>query len=276
MVMKDLNAVWFKGKLYVGGMAESLTCSARLYIYSPAIGWSKSVVAPSYKFALVTYQSRLLLIGGKKYVEDNETGSNTNIIWEYDTVNSKFVQYLEMKTSCVSCAVSHGDLLVIACQEHVPGDIEIYNGSKWWTILLPHILHEAVLLAYFDHCLYLKSGVNTFYTSWESLKKNNEGVADLDWKDLTDMPRELSWGGLAVFRHRLVVTNGTTIFAYSSHTKNWVQVSSSTENESSILSTCAVVLPDKGEMMILGGESAQEEHLISDRVLTVSLDVDGR
>lgn len=75
--------------------------------------------------------------------------------------------------------------------------------------------------------------------------------------------------GLAVFGGRLVVTNGVTLFAHSPCTEKWIRISDSTEEESDVLSTCVVVCPDTGDMMVLGGS------LFSNRVLMVTLNING-
>ena len=169
--------------------------------------------------------------------------------------------------------MSFGDLLLIAGGEYVSDDIKIFDGSNWLRVNNPPMLQEDISLVSFEQYFFLKNGTNVFYTSWESLKKCNQNK--IDWKMLTNIPRELSWGGLAVFGHRLIVTNGAVVFAYSASTRNWVHVSDSSEDkESGVLSTCAVVVPDTKDMMILGGEY-REGSMISDRVLEVTLNVNG-
>ena len=268
MHMKDLQAVSFNGKLYVGGTAESHTLSARLYSYTPAVGLWEEINTPVYRFALATYHSQLLLISGRTFIGDDEAGPTTNIV--YELFQSEFIQYSQLLTSrCDAFAVSFGDLLVVAGGEYSSNDIEVYDGSKWWSICHPCIPNQTTSLVHFDQHLYVKSGTTIFYTCWESLKKSNLSSANLDWKSLTTIPRELSLSGLTVFGDRLVITNGVTLVAYSTCTKKWIHVSDSTEGESDILSSCVVVCPDTGDMMVLGGS------LISNRVLMVTLNVNG-
>ena len=79
----DARAVWLKDKVYVGGGATSgsLRDHARLYVYTPATDtWSK-LDTPVYFFALTTYHSQLVLVGGKEYVGGNIEGKPTSKLW---------------------------------------------------------------------------------------------------------------------------------------------------------------------------------------------------
>lgn len=160
--MKDLQAVSFNGKLHVGGTAESHTLSAGLYSYTSAVSLWEKINTPVYRFALASYHSQLLLIGGRVFIGDDNAGPKTNTIFEL--VKSEIIQHSHLPTNrCDAFAVSFGDVLVVAGGEYL-SNIEIYDGSMWWTIRHPCIPNEIMSLVHFNQHLYLKSGTTVFYT----------------------------------------------------------------------------------------------------------------
>ena len=85
--MSDATAVWHRDKLYVGGRVSGSSTSyrrdsARLYIYILTTDtWGTPIDTASYLFALITYHSRLVLVGGREYVSENVMGNITNKLW---------------------------------------------------------------------------------------------------------------------------------------------------------------------------------------------------
>ena len=77
--MYDATSVWHKDKLYVGGwISGGNKDDARLYIYSPATDTWTTLDTPVYFFALTTYHSQLVLVGGKMC---GQGGKCTNKLW---------------------------------------------------------------------------------------------------------------------------------------------------------------------------------------------------
>ena len=66
MGMSDAQAVWLGDKLYVGGgwTSGSRRDIAKLYIHTPTTDTWSHINTPVYYFALVTYHSQLVLVGG--------------------------------------------------------------------------------------------------------------------------------------------------------------------------------------------------------------------
>lgn len=67
--MQDAQAVWLAKKLYVGGgfsVEENETDQhdQALYVYTPATDVWDIIATPVYWFALATYRSQLVLVGG--------------------------------------------------------------------------------------------------------------------------------------------------------------------------------------------------------------------
>ena len=63
------QAVWLKNKVYLGGgtVSGSKRDEARLYVYTPATDTWDVLDTPVYHFALTTYHSQLVLVGGWEY-----------------------------------------------------------------------------------------------------------------------------------------------------------------------------------------------------------------
>ena len=81
--MSNAQAVWLWDKLYVGGggTSESVRDAARLYIYTPTTDtWSHINTRVSW-FALITYHSQLVLVGGGNFVGEERYGPVTNKLW---------------------------------------------------------------------------------------------------------------------------------------------------------------------------------------------------
>ena len=69
--MQDAQAVWLAKKLYVGGGFSvedtenyDLENNQALYVYTPTTDMWGIIATPVYWFALTTYRSQLLLVGG--------------------------------------------------------------------------------------------------------------------------------------------------------------------------------------------------------------------
>lgn len=136
----EAQAVCLKGKVYVrGGTMLNRRTDARLYIYTPATDTWDILDTPVYGFALTTYHSQVLLVGGKEYVHENIDGQPSNKLWTLSEDGQWKETLPPIETeNFVGQATSHGDhLLVISgCTVYV------YNGHCWMRAQhLPEQLH---------------------------------------------------------------------------------------------------------------------------------------
>ena len=88
--MDDAQAVWLEDKLYMGGgytfyTLESHRHEARLYIYTPTTNMWDAMDTPVYWFAITTYHSQLVLVGGREYVSPGG-GPVSNKLWTLDEI----------------------------------------------------------------------------------------------------------------------------------------------------------------------------------------------
>ena len=112
------HAVWLKDKVYVGGGrwgSGNYRDEARLYVYSPATDTWTTLDTPVHGFALTTFHSQLVLVGGSKYVGESMSGDITNKLWTLSEDGQWQETLLPMPTPCgiYPSAVSHGDHLLV-------------------------------------------------------------------------------------------------------------------------------------------------------------------
>ena len=81
--MSGAQAVWLGDKLYVGGGFTSgrQRDNASLYMYTPTTDTWSRINTPVYFYALITYRSQLVLVGGKEYAGEGIDGPVTNKLW---------------------------------------------------------------------------------------------------------------------------------------------------------------------------------------------------
>ena len=267
--MRDATVVWHEDKLYVGGgKSGSRRDSAMLYIYTYTTETWSDIDAPVYYFALTTYLSQLVLVGGNI---ENVSGpdNTTNKLWTLSEHNQWQETLPPMKTKRYdACTVNYRDHLLVAGGLNSRGFsltvVEIYDGSQWlFTKALPKLycLKSAIL----DRHWYLMGGnrhryddnKEVHYASLDSLLASCQTSQPSSvWKRLTDAPHSCS--STAVFGSRLIVVGGSqhaypytisNIYAYSFHTNSWINIGRLPFRASS---TCSVVLPT-GELMVVGG-----------------------
>ena len=72
MGMHGARAVWLGGQALCGGGWTSVSRrdKARLYIHSPTTDTWSHIDTPVYSFALITYHSQLVLVGGREFIGD--------------------------------------------------------------------------------------------------------------------------------------------------------------------------------------------------------------
>ena len=270
MDMRHVQAVWLGDKLYVGGGLTSGIDrhTARLYIHSPATGTWSHIDTPVRYFALITYHSQLVLVGGRELVGEDEDGPVTNELWtltEYDQWR-KTLPPMATKRYRAS-AVEFADNILVAGGEDYKGIniniVEVYNGHHWAEAqYLPEPCYRMKSTVLNGHWYLMGGpgqGKKVYYSSLDSLVAScrpSEKPLPSVWKRLPDVPHVLS--STAVFGNRLIAVGGVllghqspspSIHAYSPHTQSWVHVG---DMPVGLISTCTAVLPT-GDLMVIGG-----------------------
>ena len=136
--LSDAQSVSLGDKIYVGGDTEKLKDAAKVYIYTPSTDVWDSLNTPVYYFALATYLSKLVLVGGVEDIYDEyQWQSCTNKVWvlsEHDHDIWKNLPPMKINRQ-FACAVSHGHYLLVAggeSEESASTDaVEVYNGYHW-------------------------------------------------------------------------------------------------------------------------------------------------
>ena len=268
--MIDAQAVWLGDKLFMGGgwTSGSKRDEARLYIYTPTTDTWSHIDTPVYRFALITYQSQLVLVGGMEFVGEQRDGPVTNKLWTL-TEHGQWRETLppmRTKRQHASAVEFAGNILVAGGKDdkgRYTNIVEVYNGHHWAKAqCLPKACYDMKSTVLNGHWYLMggeRQGKEVYYASLDSLvasclpsKKPLSSV----WKRLPHVPIECS--SIVVFGNRLIAVGGrrysspsSPIHAYSPYNQSWVHV---VNMPVELHSTCTAVLPT-GELMAIGGWS---------------------
>ena len=253
----NAQAVFLDGTLHVGGsFAErGLRDNARLYSCKPGGDGSWTATdTPTYCYALTTYDSHLLLVGGREY----PSKQITNKI--YTMVDGEFKELLPpMKEKMFSAsAVSSGSVLAVAGGHGDSGplsSVEVYNNGQWTSgQSLPDACYSMQSVFHGDKWILFRGdrqGTEVYCVSLQSLVS---GTEQSPWETLPDVPFPIS--AIAVVDGRILSIGGvdyrnltSSIYAYSPDTQSWIHVG---DLPMPLHSTCAIVVPS-GELIVLGG-----------------------
>ena len=268
--MRDAQAVWLGDKLYVGGgwsLKPRGRDKARLYIHTPTTDTWSHIDTPVYWFALITYHSQLVLVGGRELVGEYERSDEpvTNKLWTLINHDQwrETLPVMKTKRHRASAIGFAYNILVAGGKDDEMRNVdifEVYNGHHWAEAqYLPkpcYCMKSTVLSGHW----YLMGGEGlakeVYYASLDSLVAScNEKPLPSVWKRLPDVPHVCS--STAVFGNRLIAVGGghlsfnLSIHAYSPHTKSWVHVG---DMPVRLDSTCTAVLPT-GDLVVIGGLS---------------------
>ena len=265
--MEDAQTVQLGDKLYVGGGVVRTPGKyrevAKLYTYTLSTATWDVMSTPTYYFALITYCSELVLVGGREYVSQWNQGPITNKLWtlgEYDQWTDTLPPMLN--EVCHVSAVEYVCYIIVAggvSDGKDSNSVEVYDGNCWTEVqCLP------------NPCFSMKSTVlnGIWYLTGGERQGKAVYCASLDslimsshqsniWKRATDVP--YGYSSLAVFKHRLIAIGGrvnspsSAIHAYSQRTKCWVHVA---DMPIELDDTCTTVLLT-GELMVIGGWSTK-------------------
>ena len=260
MSFNNVQALWLKDKVYLGGTvpSDSIRDDIKLYIFTPATDTWTTLDTPVYHFALTTYHSQLVLIGGVEYV----SLSRTDKLWTLSEDGQWQETLPPMPAPCtLASAVSHEDHLLVISDNHPNNKVYVYNGHHWANAQHPPQRLTSVKSTLFNGHWYLMGGpfiTRIYSASLDSLLASETSQPLSVWKRLTDIPTRSAYP--VVFGNRLIaVENGSlsftiSLYAYSSFAQSWVHMGNAPFKMTDVAS-CAVVLPSK-ELMIMRGHSA--------------------
>ena len=246
----------------------SLKSDAKLYVYTPTTDTWTAMDTPVVQFALTTYHSQLVLVGGREYTSMMRVGLATNQLWTLDKQNElqETLPPMGVRRHSAS-AVSHGDHLLVAggSSDTTRLDVvEVYSGHNWSSaqpLVDPCVLMKSAVL---DGHWYLMGGAGqgkvVYYVSLDSLIASSQ-LSEISqpssvWKRLPDVHNVNSTP--SVFGNRLTAIGGrpmdqklpiSSIHAFSPHTQSWVHVG---DLPVAGFQVCTVVLPS-GELIVMGG-----------------------
>ena len=271
--MTDAQAVWLEDKLYMGGGNTSVGLwrhrnESRVYIYAPTTDTWDTMDTPVHWFALTTYYSQLVLVGGREYVGELVLGPFSNKLWTLDEQNELQETLPPMRVRRSSAtAVSHGDHLLVAggiSDSAILDVVEVYSDHNWSSAQsLPNACNRMKSTVLDGHWYLMGGnyqGKVVYYASLDSLIASSQPSETSQpssvWKRLPDVHNIESTP--SVFVNRLTAIGGrpkdgelpiSLIHAFSPHTQSWVHVGDLPVVGCKV---CTVVLPS-GELLVVGG-----------------------
>ena len=223
----------------------------KLSIYTPATDTWDTIDTPVYDYALTTYHSQLVLVGGYNH-DDGEPSAK---LWTLSEGGQWQETLPPMETACTNVsAVSHGDdLLVIDGKE-----VNVYDGRYWAKAEhLPEMLlftHSVVLN---DNLYVIGSYYRHVYSaSLDSLiascQPSETSQPSSIWKQLPDVPDIYCYP--TVFGRRLTVIRQSAIHAYSPSIHSWIRVGDNPYGVSLYSGLCAITLPSNELLVVSNGK----------------------
>ena len=230
------------------------TVVGKLSIYTPATRTWDTIDTPVYGYALTTYHSQLVLVGGINR-DNGEPSAKVQTLSE----DGQWQETLfPMEIACVSAsAVSHGDHLLV-----IDGDrkeVNVYNGHYWAKAEhLPEILLVTNSIVLNDN-LYVTEA--SFYSkvysaSLDSLiascHPSEISQPSSVWKKLPDVSDRYCYA--TVLGRRLTIIGWSAIHAYSPTTQSWIRVGDNPYGVSLSSGFCTIGLPSNELMVICNGK----------------------
>ena len=267
--MHDAQAVWLKERLYVGGGQTSKYFvpddTLRLYVYSPCEDSWSSLETPVSRFALTTYRSQLVIVGGMICNDQCGLGLRipTNKLWilnEYNQLDDAMIPPM-IKERLHASSVEYEDRILVAggyrWQVEVD-DVEVYDGHQWakaQRLPKPCCKMKSAIVNGFWYLMGGETqGKVVYYASLNALVGISQPSSG--WKRLKDVPHESS--SPVVFRNRFMAIGGGTsttsahssIYSYSVCTQSWIHEG---DIPTKLNCTCAAILPP-GKLTVIGGQ----------------------
>ena len=269
--MYNAQAVVLGNKVYIGGGSMHPGSPSRLLVYDFTKDSWDILNTPTQCYALTTYHSQLVLVGGV----DPDTLEATKQLWVLDEQCHWTQPLPPMKTERYQAsAVSVGDCLIVAggCDGVISlRAVEVYNGHRWRSAQsLPRACY-CMKSTLHEGNWYLAGGIGqgkeVYHTSLKSLivATHLEGARQTSvWKQLPET--SLFWSSPAVLQNQLIIVQGgysLAIHAYSSSTESWVHIGDLPDVYNS---SCTLVLPT-GELLVVGDtKSGSSSHLFRSKI----------
>ena len=255
--MSNANCVLVEEKLYVGGGYADVYDS-KVFMSSPNfLEWTQLEILHGTKhFALTTYKSQLVLVGGK--ITAPAQNAVTNKLWIRNTLLNKWEEFLppmQIERYWPS-AINLGspEALVVAGGRGKEGkeldSVEILLGGEWSTVKsLPKRCYGIKAIIYNER-LYLaggnRQGRNVFCCKVASITDKEVAQSDSLWSQFTAIPLEAAY--MACFQHELVAVT-KKVFAYQSFAKCWVHVGDTPKDIR--VETIPINVPS-GDLVVIG------------------------
>ena len=254
MAILNAQAVCLEGKVYFRGTTIlDKRADARLYIYTPATDTWETMDTPVYGFALTTYHSQLVLVGGREYAGENVDGRPSNKLWTLrgDGLWHDILIPMETEWHFGAAAASHGDHLLVA----VGSDVIMYDGGCWRKG--QHLPAKLSLInsAVHNSRWYLMGANGAYFASIGSLIATCQSsmTSSAVWHklpDVPDVPGERY--SLANFQTKIIAVGWRAMYVYLPYTRSWSQVG---DVPGAYYVPCAVALASD-ELMIIKDKGA--------------------
>ena len=256
--MRDVQSVLMGHNVIVGGGGTpgDPTAMSTVYIYDINRDyWGIHSIAPTYRSALTTYRSQLVLAGGFEVA----SGSETNSVHVFE--NGEWCPSIPAMTvaRCGASAVSRRQHLIVA-GGYIRGGytdiVEVFDGRSWSTAQsLP------------QRCAYMKSvvyndvwyvcggggqGREVYSAPLQSIVESTRDTQSTVWTKLPPTPHRYS--SIALCGQQLLtigrsLPSTSAVHVFSPHSQSWPHVG---DLPVALDSTCSLTLPN-GELMTLGG-----------------------
>lgn len=254
------QAVVLEDQVYLGGgiaRGMGLSEDAFVYIYNIKKNIWTGIDTPTYHYALATYQSQLLLVGGV----DISNHDITNKLW---VLNDEFTWTKSFPAMLRKCrgasATSMYNHLVVAGghDKNALTLVQVFDGNHWSSWKAQCISRASYWMKSLQDKgnWYLAGGRwldgNIFYTSLKVLTSTKSIDKDESvWQSFPDVPH--GYSSLSLLGTELLSIGGeqsASIHAYSDQKRSWVAVGST---PIACDSSCSVSLPS-GEVLLVAGE----------------------
>ena len=270
--MQDAQSVLMGHNVIIGGGLTSgdSTAGATVYIYDINRDyWGIHSIAPTYRSALTTYRSQLVLAGGIEVA----SGRVTNSVRVFE--NGEWCPSIPAMTVARlgASAVSRGQHLIVAGGDNTVGGytdiVEVFDGRSWSTAQsLPQRCAFMKSVVYNDVwyvCGGGEQGCEVYSAPLQSIVESTRDTQSTVWTTLPPTPHQYS--SIALFGQQLFTIGGgellsstSAVHAFSPHSQSWPHVG---DLPVAFNSTCSLTLSN-GELMTLGGNLG--EYRSSDRV----------
>ena len=267
--IRGAHSVWLNGKLYVGGGVLYGVSDAQLLVYSPSEDSWEVIPTPTEHYALATYHSQLVLVGGR----DPTTGKSTSKVWlleDRSWVPHPTVPDIPVSTSG-SPAVGFGDYLIVSGSEQDEGStaMSVFDGQNWLSAQALPVKLGSKQSAVNGDDWYLSRDKKVYRSSLKSLVASAVSPAAAAaqsalWERLPDTPHKGS--GITWFADHLLSVGGMsfdframrTVYVFNPQANVWERVSDILGN--GCFDNCCAVLPT-GELLVIGGSDTQQRVL---------------